>query len=130
MLNQHKRKNWLFSQTPKGAHASAKIYSLIETARANGIEPYTYMVEVLTKLPSSTTDEGLDRLLPLSLFSSFISSSPIFTSVALERCRGGSWVLFLVLGFGKVHLVYGGNKSYAVGYSCIISDFETYSQSF
>jgi len=62
----HKRKNWLFSQTPKGAHASARIYSLIETARANGIEPYTYMVEVLTKLPSSTTDDELDRLLPWS----------------------------------------------------------------
>jgi transposase len=60
------RKNWLFSQTPKGAHASARIYSLIETARANGIEPYTYMVEVLTKLPSSTTDDELDRLLPWS----------------------------------------------------------------
>jgi len=60
----HKRKNWLFSQTPKGAHASARIYSLIETARANGIEPYTYMVEALTKLPSSTTDDELDRLLP------------------------------------------------------------------
>jgi transposase len=58
------RKNWLFSQTPKGAHASAKLYSLIETARANGIEPYTYMVEVLTKLPTSTTDDELDRLLP------------------------------------------------------------------
>ena len=38
------------SQTPKGAHASARLYSLIETARANGIEPYSYMVEVLTKL--------------------------------------------------------------------------------
>lgn len=58
------RKNWLFSQTPKGAHASAKLYSLIETAKANGIEPYTYMVEVLTKLPTSTTDDELDRLLP------------------------------------------------------------------
>ncbi|MBQ0747925.1 MAG: transposase [Marinobacter sp.] len=33
------------------AHASAKLYRLIETARANGIEPYSYMVEVLTKLP-------------------------------------------------------------------------------
>ncbi|WP_417545279.1 IS66 family transposase [Marinobacter sp.] len=58
------RKNWLFSQTPKGAHASAKLYSLIETARANGIEPYSYLVEVLTKLPSSKTDDELDRLLP------------------------------------------------------------------
>jgi len=58
------RKNWLFSQAPKGAHASAKLYSLIETARANGIEPYRYMVDVLTKLPSSKTDDELDRLLP------------------------------------------------------------------
>ncbi|WP_417521772.1 IS66 family transposase [Marinobacter sp.] len=58
------RKNWLFSQTPKGAHASARLYSLIETARANGIEPYSYLVEVLTKLPSSKTDDELDRLLP------------------------------------------------------------------
>jgi len=54
----------LKTPTPKGAHASARIYSLIETARANGIEPYTYMVEVFTKLPSSTTDEDLDGLLP------------------------------------------------------------------
>lgn len=58
------RKNWLFSQTPRGAHASARIYSLIETVRANGIEPYNYMVTVLTALPSATTGEDLDRLLP------------------------------------------------------------------
>ncbi|MFC4260039.1 IS66 family transposase, partial [Marinobacter lacisalsi] len=45
------RKNWLFSQTPRGAHASARIYSLIETARANRIEPYRYMVRVLSELP-------------------------------------------------------------------------------
>ncbi|WP_372987848.1 transposase domain-containing protein [Marinobacter sp.] len=50
--------------TPKGAHASARIYSLIETVRASGIEPYTYMVEVLTKLPSSTTEKDIDKLLP------------------------------------------------------------------
>lgn len=58
------RKNWLFSQTPRGAHASARIYSLIETVRANGIEPYNYMVTVLSALPLETTDEDLDRLLP------------------------------------------------------------------
>jgi len=58
------RKNWIFSQTPRGAQTSARIYSLIETARANGIEPYTYMVEVLAKLPSSTTEEDIDKLLP------------------------------------------------------------------
>ena len=36
------RKNWLFSGSPRGAHASATLYSLIETAKANGIEPYRY----------------------------------------------------------------------------------------
>ena len=35
------RKNWLFSDTPKGAMASAQLYSLVETAKANGQEPYT-----------------------------------------------------------------------------------------
>ncbi|MEQ6886608.1 transposase domain-containing protein, partial [Salicola sp. Rm-C-2C1-2] len=58
------RKNWLFSDTPKGADASARIYSLIETAKANGLEPYEYMVKVLNQLPTATTDEQLDRLLP------------------------------------------------------------------
>src|SRR5579864_3757758 len=37
------RKRWLFADTPTGAHASAVIYSLIETARANGLEPYTWL---------------------------------------------------------------------------------------
>jgi transposase len=45
------RRNWLFSQTPRGTYAIVRIYNLIETARTNGIEPYTYMVKVLTKLP-------------------------------------------------------------------------------
>ncbi len=36
-------KNWLFSDTPKGATASAQIYSLIETAKANGQEPYAWL---------------------------------------------------------------------------------------
>jgi hypothetical protein len=34
--------NWLFADTPRGAKASATCYSLIETAKANGLEPYTY----------------------------------------------------------------------------------------
>ena len=35
------RKNWLFSNTPKGADASAAVYSIVETAKANGLRPYT-----------------------------------------------------------------------------------------
>ncbi|WP_408021675.1 IS66 family transposase [Solidesulfovibrio carbinolicus] len=37
------RKNWLFSGHPRGADASATIYSLIETAKANGLEPLRYL---------------------------------------------------------------------------------------
>lgn len=37
------RKNWLFCDSAKGAESSAIVYSLVETARANGIEPYTYL---------------------------------------------------------------------------------------
>ncbi|KFJ89508.1 hypothetical protein JF55_24430 [Pseudomonas sp. 1-7] len=45
------RKNWLFSDTPKGATASAQIYSLIETAKANGPEPYAWLRHNLERLP-------------------------------------------------------------------------------
>ncbi|MDP5211319.1 IS66 family transposase, partial [Microbulbifer sp. 2205BS26-8] len=42
------RKNWLFSDTPRGAKASAALYGLIETAKANGLEPYDYLRRVYT----------------------------------------------------------------------------------
>lgn len=46
------RKNWLFSHTLKEAAAGAALYSLIETAKANGLEPYAHLVEVFTRLPA------------------------------------------------------------------------------
>ena len=58
------RKNWLFSATPRGAHASASLYSLIETAKANGLEPYHYVRDVFATLPSVKTEEELQALLP------------------------------------------------------------------
>ena len=42
------RKNWLFSTSPKGAEASAMIYSIINTAEANGLNPKDYLTEVFT----------------------------------------------------------------------------------
>ncbi len=45
------RKNWLFSNTPKGADASAAIYSIVETAKANGLRPYSYLKLLLERLP-------------------------------------------------------------------------------
>ncbi len=60
------RKNWLFSGTPDGAKASALLYSLIETAKANGLEPYAYLRFLFETLPV-TAPESLDTLLPTRL---------------------------------------------------------------
>jgi transposase len=61
------RKRWLFADTPAGAHASAVIYSLIETARANGLEPYTWLRRVLRELPAAQSVEAIEVLLPWNL---------------------------------------------------------------
>jgi len=61
------RKNWLFSNTPLGAHASAGLYSLIETAKANGHEPYKYLCYLFDELPKATTLNEKLRLLPYHL---------------------------------------------------------------
>jgi transposase len=58
------RKAWLFSDTPAGADASARLYSLIETAKANGVEPYAYLRHVFTQLPKATTADDIEALLP------------------------------------------------------------------
>lgn len=61
------RKNFLFADTPAGAASSAKIYSLLETARANGHNPHHYLSVVLTELPNATSLEDLEVLLPWNL---------------------------------------------------------------
>jgi transposase len=58
------RKAWLFSDTPKGAAASAQLYSLIETAKANGQEPYAWLRHVLERLPQAESVEDFEALLP------------------------------------------------------------------
>ena len=61
------RKAWLFSDTPAGADASARLYSLIETAKANGLEPYAYLRHVFTELPKATTQAEIEALLPWNI---------------------------------------------------------------
>lgn len=58
------RKNWLFSGTPEGARASAFFYSIIETAKANKLEPYKYLCHLFEKLPLARTEADLKALLP------------------------------------------------------------------
>ena len=56
------RKNWLFSNTANGAQASAILYSLIETAKANGLTPFDYLHHLLAEIPRDP--EGIEQLLP------------------------------------------------------------------
>nr|WP_263459155.1 IS66 family transposase [Bathymodiolus platifrons methanotrophic gill symbiont] len=61
------RKNWLFNQTPRGANASALLYSLVQTAVANNLEPFDYLKYLLTALPKlgrHYKPEALDQFLP------------------------------------------------------------------
>ena len=58
------RKRWLFSDTPKGAYASGVHYSVVETAKANGLKPDVYYTYVLERLPYAETVEDLEALLP------------------------------------------------------------------
>jgi transposase len=60
------RKNWLFSATPKGAKASSIIYSVIETAKENGLKTFEYLKYLFETMPNITTDK-LDSLLPWSI---------------------------------------------------------------
>jgi transposase len=61
------RKNWLFSGSPRGASASAFFYSLVETAKACGLEPYAYLRLLFERLPLARTDHDLHGLLPSAL---------------------------------------------------------------
>jgi transposase len=58
------RRNWLFADTPRGAKASANLYSLVETAKANGIEPWRYLDAVFERMPAAKTEDDIDALLP------------------------------------------------------------------
>lgn len=62
------RKNWLFANTPRGARASAIIYSIVESAKENGLNPFRYLTYLFEQLPNlDTKDENaLDELLPWS----------------------------------------------------------------
>jgi len=59
------RKNWLFNCTPEGARASAALYSLIETAKANKLEPYWYLRYLFENIPDAMTVENFKSLLPM-----------------------------------------------------------------
>lgn len=58
------RRNWMFADTPKGATASARLYSLVETAKANDLEPWAYLEHIFGALPTATAQPDIEALLP------------------------------------------------------------------
>jgi transposase len=62
------RNNWLFANTPRGAKTSAVIYSIVETAKENGLNPYAYLKHLFERLPMLDKDDSsaIDELLPWS----------------------------------------------------------------
>lgn len=58
------RKNWLFSHNQAGAKASANLYSLISTAKANGLNEYDYLERIFKALPNAQNIEDIEKLLP------------------------------------------------------------------
>jgi len=58
------RKNWLFADTVGGAEASANLYSVLETAKANALEPWAYLRLLFAELPKAQSFDDVDALLP------------------------------------------------------------------
>jgi transposase len=61
------RKNWLFSNTPRGAMSSAVMYSLVESAKNNNLMVYNYLRYLFTRLPGAKSHEELEKLMPCNL---------------------------------------------------------------
>jgi transposase len=69
------RKNWLFSLSVKGAEASAMIYSILVTAKANGLDEFSYLYDVLKKIPFAKTLSDYIDLLPEPLKKEFLTET-------------------------------------------------------
>lgn len=61
------RKGWMFAGSPRGAHASATLYTLVESAKANALEPRAYLTFLFERLPKATTSAAIEALLPQNL---------------------------------------------------------------
>ena len=68
------RKNWLFSAHPNGAAASANLYSIIETAKANGLKPHSYLNYLFERLPHAETEADYKDLLAQNLDSAIVNN--------------------------------------------------------
>ena len=75
------RKNWLFADTVRGAEASANLYSVIETAKRSGLEPFAYLRHIFAELPRATTIDEVEALLPRNVDRARLQDAGRFSSV-------------------------------------------------
>lgn len=61
------RKNWLFADTPEGAVASSRFYTLVQNAKLSGLDPYYYLRHIFHRLPYASTEADYRKLLPHSV---------------------------------------------------------------
>jgi hypothetical protein len=73
------RKLWMFCYDKVGAQASANLFSLVMTARANGLEPFKYLSHPFENLPRATTVDAIEALLPWNM-KSVRHATPIYSS--------------------------------------------------
>ena len=55
------RKNWMFAGSAQGAHRAAVLYSLVESCKAEGVEPFAYFADVLARTTTATAKELTPR---------------------------------------------------------------------
>ena len=92
------RKGWLFSDTVAGAQASANLYSLVETCKANGIDPYRYLVWLFANLPHASTADSYAALLPwASPYNNQPTGEPPSTALAVNDGHARPAIAILLL---------------------------------
>jgi len=72
------RKHWLFSASVKGVKSSVNLYSLIETDKANGLEPYAYLRYLYAALPGAETVEAIEALLPGNVDKEMLNKAVVY----------------------------------------------------
>ena len=82
------QRSWLFADTAGGANASANLYSLIETAKASGINPYGYLVALFKKLSLAKTVDDYKALLPWNIERRGVDRAAHAKSVVTRKGRG------------------------------------------
>jgi hypothetical protein len=109
------RKNWLFANTPAGAKVSATIYSIVETAKESGLDPFAYITYVFEQIRNTNKNErkAIGRLLPTSPdLPEYVSMKPMSLSCAgrTKPQQRGSYLTLTTITAPTARLCNGQNR--------------------